>query len=99
MSDATVTGFQRPPAEPDKLAAAWAAWSAGTEEPGRTMADLKISGLDVILADLAEQSDSAQAMFEPWDGWERGRMTPGDALARLADSGLADVITAIASDD
>ena len=99
MSEATVTGFQRPPAEPDKLAAAWAAWSAGDEEPGRTMADLKIGGLDVILEDLANQSDTAKVMFEPWAGWERGRVTPADALAGLAEAGVADVISAITADD
>lgn len=99
MSDATVTGFQRPPAEPAKLAAAWAAWTAGDEEPGRTMADLKIGGLDVILADLADQSETAKAIFEPWDGWERGRVTPADALSGLTNAGLADVIGALASED
>lgn len=98
MSDATDIGFQRPPAEPDKLVAAWELWTSSEEAPGRTMADLKIAGLDVILADLADQSEAATAMAEPWNGWERGKMTPGDALQGLASAGLGDLISAIAAE-
>ena len=90
-----MTGFVRPPAELDKLSAAWQLWADETEMPGRTMADLKIAGLDVILEDLAGQSDSGAAMFAPWQAWEKGKSTPEVALAALEEAGLSDLIAAL----
>ena len=93
-----MSGFVRPPAELDKLVAAWGLWADQTEMPGRTMADLKIAGLDVILEDLAGQSDSASAIFAPWQAWEKGKLTPESALADLEQAGLGDLIAALASE-
>lgn len=96
MSD-DVISFERPPAEPAKIISAWATWTSGDELPGRTMADLKIAGLDVVLADLASDNDSAESLFEHWTAWEKGRSTPQHALAELSEHGLGDLIDALAA--
>lgn len=93
-----MSGFVRPPAELDKLLAAWQLWADQSEMPGRTMADLKIAGLDVILEDLAGQSDSGAAMFAPWQAWEKGKTTPEVALAALEEAGISDLISALDPD-
>ena len=45
--------FQPPAPDVAKLLKAWEAWEKGEETPGRTLADLKTSGLSEILTTLA----------------------------------------------
>lgn len=90
-----MSGFARPAAEVDKLVAAWALWADKSETPGRTMADLKIGGLDMILEELSADSEAAAAMFGPWTAWEKGKLPPQPALDGLEEHGLADLIEAI----
>lgn len=87
--------FERPPAEPAKLTEAWHAWTAGDELPGRTMADLKIGGLDLVLEALVDDKEVDEDLLAPWVTWEKGRLTPEDALDALTQAGLGDLIAAI----
>ena len=48
--------MERPPADPNKLLAAWMEWENGESSPGRVMADLKTAGLRDILEHLAAQA-------------------------------------------
>ncbi len=49
--------MDRPPADPNKMLAAWMEWERGESTPGRVMADLKIAGLREVLEHLvAEQA-------------------------------------------
>lgn len=90
-----MSGFERPPAEPDKLVAAWTAWTADDELPGRTMADLKNGGLDLLLEEMSADSESVAGIFTPWSSWERGKLTPQDALSTMTEQGLGDLIALV----
>lgn len=45
--------FERPAPDLTKLQAAWDAWEAGDESPGKVLANLKTAGLADVLAELA----------------------------------------------
>lgn len=84
--------FERPPADPAKLSEAWRLWADSNELPGRTMADLKIGGLDLFLEALAEDHESGASLLEIWQSWEKGRLTPEAALGSLTETGLAELV-------
>ena len=46
--------FETPPPDLNKLLAAWDAWEAGGEMPGKVLADLKKAGLPVVLRQLVD---------------------------------------------
>lgn len=87
--------FERPPAEPAKLTETWRLWTSGEELPGRTMADLKIGGLDLVLDALVEAEEIGTELIDPWSTWEKGRLTPEAALAALTEAGLGDLMNVI----
>jgi len=89
--------FDRPPADTKLIVAAWEKWTAGEELPGRTMADLKIGGLDLALQVLSEENEIAAALFAHWSGWDKGKATPEDTLAALTADGLDAFIGAFAT--
>lgn len=45
--------MELPPADPNKLLAAWMEWEQGESTPGRVMADMKTAGLRQVLEHLA----------------------------------------------
>lgn len=46
--------FEKPPADLDKLIAAWEQWEAGEESPGKVLANLKTAGLADVLMSLRD---------------------------------------------
>jgi hypothetical protein len=46
--------METPPPSPAKLLAYWMEWERGETPPGKTMANLKIDGLRVLLEQWAE---------------------------------------------
>ncbi|CAN5777472.1 hypothetical protein BH20ACT4_BH20ACT4_14170 [soil metagenome] len=46
--------FERPAPDLVKLIAAWEAFEAGEESPGKVLANLKTAGLSEVLGQLAE---------------------------------------------
>lgn len=56
--------FERPAPDLAKLIAAWEAFEAGEEAPGKVLANLKTAGLADVLAQLAES------------GWTPSTTTP-----------------------
>lgn len=46
--------FERPAPDLAKLIAAWEAFEAGEESPGKVLANLKTAGLSEVLGQLAE---------------------------------------------
>ena len=93
-----MTGFERPTPDLEKIVAAWHAWGTGNDDvlPGRTMADLKIAGVDHILATLAEDNDLVVPIAQTWREWERGRVGPRETLTALQSGGFADIVEALA---
>lgn len=81
--------FERPPAEPAKLTEAWHAWTAGDELPGRTMADLKIGGLDLVLEALVDDKEVDEDLLAPWVTWRRAVSPPRTRLTRSPRRDLA----------
>lgn len=92
-----MSGFERPPVDPQAIVTAWNAWSEGDELPGRTMADLKIAGFDQVLATVAEDTEGGAVVLEGWQRWENGETTPEQTLERLRADGVANLISALAS--
>ncbi len=45
-----------PPPDPAKLLADWDEWERGVTPPGRVMANLKLHGLPLLLARLADEA-------------------------------------------
>jgi len=93
-----VSTFERPAPDINKIVEAWQIWVAGGEDvlPGRTMADLKIGGADVMLATLAEDSEQVRDAAEAWASWDKGRVGPDDTLVALTASGFGDIVGALA---
>lgn len=93
-----MTTFERPAPDIDKIVAAWQTWTAGGEDvlPGRTMADLKIAGVDKVLETLAGDNDVAVPAFEAWMAWEKGKSTPQTAIDALIEAGFVDIVKALA---
>lgn len=94
-----VTTFERPAPDISKIVDAWRTWEAQGEEvlPGRTVADLKIGGLDRILETLLEQGDDIAPAAAAWSGWERGKVGPEDTIAALIEAGISDIVEALAA--
>lgn len=92
-----MSSFERPPADPDAIVAAWRAWVDEDELPGRTMADLKIAGLDLVLATVATDSEGGAVVLEGWQRWESGQANPEETLKRMQDDGIDNLILAIAT--
>lgn len=97
-----MTEFERPAPDLDKIAEAWATWQAQGDEvlPGRTMADLKIGGVDRVLQTLREDNDGStievlDRIDDIWQGWERGKVGPHETLAALIEAGFADFVEAL----
>jgi len=96
----TVTTFQRPAPDLQKIAEAWRVWTEGSDDgeevlPGRSMADLKIGGTDKVLETLAAESEAISPVFDIWMAWEKGKSTPEVALAGLEDNGFAAIVEAL----
>lgn len=106
---ATLCGvsFQRPSPDLQALNAAWKKWVEG-EEPlaGRTMADLKIAGADLVLQAIEEQTQKAEgedtsaeseqgSLLAVWNGWEDGSVHPKDTLEALEEHGMGEVVAAL----
>lgn len=89
--------FVRPGPDPAKLREAWKAWVDDDELPGRTLADLKIAGLDLVLDGLAADNALAADLLVTWTGWERGKTQPAPALDALKAGELGDLIEALAA--
>lgn len=60
------------------------------------MADLKIAGVDRVLATLVADNDAVAPIAEVWQAWERGRVGPEDTLHALEHSGFAGIVEALA---
>jgi hypothetical protein len=91
-----VTTFQRPAPDLAKIVEAWNVWTAGGEAlPGRTMADLKIGGIDKVLETLAADNDTIAPIFDVWMTWEKGKATPETSLSELTALGFADIVEAL----
>ncbi len=45
--------MERPPADPEKILAAWMEWERGETPPGRVLGNLKTAGLREVLEELA----------------------------------------------
>lgn len=87
--------FERPPASPEAIQKAWDTWSTGEELPGRTLADLKIGGLDLTLEVLGEDNEVAAQLHTHWVDWEKARATPGEVMDALVAGGLGAYIEAL----
>jgi hypothetical protein len=46
--------FERPDPDLAKIIVAWEAWETGDETPGRTLAEMKTAGLDLVLEQLSD---------------------------------------------
>jgi len=94
-----VTAFQRP-TSPDieKIVEAWSIWMEGGPEvlPGRTMADLKIGGADLVLEAVGEDVDQLAPALQAWTAWEKGKVGPQETLDELVEVGFGDVVEALA---
>lgn len=92
-----MTTFERPAPDLDKIVDAWKLWVAGGDTlPGRTMADLKIGGIDRVFETVATDAEQVADSLAVWQGWESGKLGPNEALAGLTDAGFDDVVAAIA---
>jgi hypothetical protein len=94
---ALVTTFERPAPDLNKITEAWRVWTEGGEDvlPGRSMADLKIGGIDKVLETLAADNEALMPVFDIWMTWEKGKMTPEVALGGLTENGFADIVEAL----
>jgi hypothetical protein len=92
-----VTTFERPAPDLNKITQAGRGWTEGGEDalPGRSMADLKIGGIDKVLETLAADNEVLMPGFDIWMTWEKGKMTPEVALAGLPENGFADIVEAL----
>lgn len=92
-----VTTFQRPAPDLTKIVDAWREWKAAGDDvlPGRTVADLKIGGTDLVLETLAQDNAEVEPAFDAWMKWEKGRATPEVTLAALADNGFDAIVDAL----
>jgi len=88
--------FERPPVDPEGIVESWSKWTDGDELPGRTMADLKIAGLPVVLDLVSAQNEMAEALLVQWTSWEKAKSTPQDALNDMTETGLDAFIKAFA---
>jgi len=88
--------FERPPVDPDGIVESWSKWTGGDELPGRTMADLKIAGLPVVLDLVADENEMAAALLTQWTSWEKAKSTPQIALKEMTETGLDAFIKAFA---
>ncbi len=87
--------FERPAPDLAKIAEAWSTWTTDPEAlPGRTMADLKIGGADIVLATIADET-GLEILRDAWTLWDRGKATPEDTLSDLTEAGFADVVAAL----
>jgi len=92
-----VTTFERPAPDLQKIIDAWNVWINDDEVlPGRTMADLKIGGTDMVLETLAADNDAVSPVFDAWMTWEKGKSTPETALAGLTEHGFDAIVEALA---
>ncbi|MDQ3739255.1 MAG: hypothetical protein M3337_08825 [Actinomycetota bacterium] len=57
--------FERPAPDLAKLIAAWEAFEAGEEAPGKVLANLKTAGLADVLAQLAESGWTPSSTAHP----------------------------------
>lgn len=91
--------FERPAPDIAKIVEAWRLWQEGGEDalPGRTVADLKIGGADMVLQTVAGDVEQIASALEAWSLWERGKVGPEETLAQLAESGFGDVVDALES--
>lgn len=91
--------FERPAPDIEKIVTAWHLWEAGGEDvlPGRTLADLKIGGADLVLQTVAGDVEQIASSLEAWSLWERGKVGPQATLDQLTASGFGDVVEALAS--
>jgi hypothetical protein len=93
-----VTTFVRPAPDLAKIIEAWSLWKAGGDAlPGRTMADMKIGGIDKVFETVATDADQVANSLAIWKQWESGKVGPNETLAGLAEAGFDDVIAALAS--
>lgn len=91
-----MSSFERPGPDLAKITEAWTEWETGAELlPGRTMADLKIGGTDLVLTALAEDTEPAAQAHAAWAEWERGKLGPADALTVLAENGFGALVAAL----
>lgn len=95
-----MTGFERPAPDLSKIVAAWQTWQAQGEDtlPGRTMADLKIGGVDRLLATVVEGNADLAPIAEAWNLWERGKVGPEETLSAMTDGGFADIVEALVAE-
>ncbi len=90
-----MTTFKRPGPDIDKVHQAWRAWTNGDEPlPGRTLADLKIAGVDAIVEQLVADGLRPE-LAEAWRLWERGKVGPAESLVALTGHGFADLVEAL----
>lgn len=82
--------------DPDGIVESWSKWTGGDELPGRTMADLKIAGLPVVLDLVADENEMAAALLTQWTSWEKAKSTPQIALKEMTETGLDAFIKAFA---
>ena len=63
-----MTTFERPAPDLNKITEAWRVWTEGGEDalPGRSMADLKIGGIDKVLETLAADNEVLMPVFDIW---------------------------------
>jgi len=92
--ESTTPVFQPPAPDLPRLLEVWTTWKGGDELPGRSLADLKIASVDVLLETFAGDSEAAAAQFESLQLWDRGKSSPEDTLAALDDNGFGALITA-----
>lgn len=64
--------------------------------PGRTLADLKIGGTDMVLEAVGGDVEQLAPALEAWNLWERGKVGPQQTLDRLVEVGFGDVVEALA---
>lgn len=95
-----MSGFERPAPDLAKIVEAWQSWVERSESdqdevlPGRTMADLKIGGTDLVLdAIAAETPDAVEGVHAAWNQWERGKAGPAQTLAALTEQGFSDIVS------
>ncbi len=88
--------FERPAPDINKISEAWRVWTVDDEAlPGRTMADLKIGGLDYLLETIAHDAEQLAPALEAWTSWEKGKLGPNEALDALTKAGLDDIVAAL----